>query len=49
MTFEEGYAIAKKYGLENEYEEYYEATMYDDPVISEDAAVLMALQEWDLL
>lgn len=48
MTYKEGLTIAEKYGLENEFDDCYDAVMYNDPAISEDEAVAIALQEWDL-
>lgn len=51
MTFREGLAIAEKYGLEEEYEECYDALAYDAWYnnLTEDDVVRAALREWDLL
>ena len=51
MTFQEGYAVAEKYGLEAEYEECYNALAYDAWYnnLTEDDVVREALSEWDLL
>lgn len=51
MTYEEGFAIAKKYGLENEYTESYNyARQYSNWCYDIEAhAVREALEEWDLL
>lgn len=53
MTYEEGLAIAQKYGLENEYTEAYEAAQYENNGYgqdkTEDELVYDALSEWDLI
>lgn len=54
MTYNEGLAIAQKYGLENEYAEAYkqaELEMEDDVTspLDDDDLVRIALREWDLL
>lgn len=48
MTYKEGLAIAKKYGLENEFNSDYLYNM-SNYNCSEEVAVLEALSEMDLL
>lgn len=48
MKFNEGLAIAKKYGLEKEFVNEYNYNM-SNYNCSEEVAVLEALSEWDLL